>query len=351
MRVIVLWYISVVGSYAVADGSFLQMFQFPARITSLKGANVSMNCSFTLFDPIARLDVSWRRRNREGTLKPTAADNRTVVIPLEQTATELHLLNVDVQDAGVYYCSVTDWQQKVSSGNGTELIVHVPPAPVKITQQSHLTLLCTTVGFFPKEFNVTWYENETEIMSGINTTIQQNKEGLYQVSSYLSPVQNALMYTCEVSHVSLKVPAIDSYTVLYQADTGTFPKELVGGCAVAGLLLLLLVTVVIHCKLDTMKGTGITPVNSRDNSQFEEQRIQGGELGLLSYAALNFRQYKRSRKNRQKEDRTLYAQIKQGTDANLIYVSLDMTDLPKTATREDTTNMKINKPNRGSRIA
>ncbi|XP_060693843.1 tyrosine-protein phosphatase non-receptor type substrate 1-like isoform X2 [Hemiscyllium ocellatum] len=314
MRVIVLWYISVVGSYAVADGSFLQMFQFPARITSLKGANVSMNCSFTLFDPIARLDVSWRRRNREGTLKPTAADNRTVVIPLEQTATELHLLNVDVQDAGVYYCSVTDWQQKVSSGNGTELIVHVPPAPVKITQQSHLTLLCTTVGFFPKEFNVTWYENETEIMSGINTTIQQNKEGLYQVSSYLSPVQNALMYTCEVSHVSLKVPAIDSYTVLYQ-------------------------------------GTGITPVNSRDNSQFEEQRIQGGELGLLSYAALNFRQYKRSRKNRQKEDRTLYAQIKQGTDANLIYVSLDMTDLPKTATREDTTNMKINKPNRGSRIA
>ncbi|XP_043563379.1 HLA class II histocompatibility antigen, DR beta 5 chain-like [Chiloscyllium plagiosum] len=154
---------------------------------------------------------------------------------------------------------------------GHEKTLVVPPAPVKITQQSHFTLLCTTVGFFPKEFNITWYENKMEIMFGINTTIQQNKEGLYQVSSYLSPVQNALMYTCEVSHVSLKVPAIDSYTVLDQADTGTFPKELVAGCAVAGLLLLMLVTVVIPCKLDTIKGTGITPVNSRDNSQFEEQ--------------------------------------------------------------------------------
>ncbi|XP_043540828.1 natural cytotoxicity triggering receptor 3-like, partial [Chiloscyllium plagiosum] len=121
---IVLWYISVIGIYTVADGSFLQMFQFPARITSLKGENVSMNCTYTLFDPKARLDVSWWRRNQDGTYKPSAEDNRTVVIPLEQTAAELHLLNVDFQDAGVYYCSVADWKQKVSSGNGTELIVY-----------------------------------------------------------------------------------------------------------------------------------------------------------------------------------------------------------------------------------
>ncbi|XP_078399065.1 natural cytotoxicity triggering receptor 3 ligand 1-like [Cetorhinus maximus] len=205
-----------IGLCTVTEGSSLSVRQLPIRVTAVKRTNVSIYCSIPLFDHNTWVDVYWRRDGQEGILDLTA-DTTKIMTPFRQGSAELRLLKVNFQDSGVYYCSARV-NGKISNGNGTELIVYVPPTPVKITRVSStfLTLLCTTAGFFPKEFNLTWYKNNIEITSGMKITEIQNEGGLYQVSSLLNLPEAGSAYTCQVSHISLENPANDSYMVRSQ---------------------------------------------------------------------------------------------------------------------------------------
>uniref|UniRef100_A0A4W3H4M5 Ig-like domain-containing protein n=1 Tax=Callorhinchus milii TaxID=7868 RepID=A0A4W3H4M5_CALMI len=82
---------------------------------------------------------------------------------------------------------------------------------------ANLTLVCETDGFYPDNLNLTWYKNGTEMATGVNTTIQQISNGLYEASSSveeIEAVQNGVVYTCQVSHLSLQTPVIANYTVV-----------------------------------------------------------------------------------------------------------------------------------------
>ncbi|XP_067853510.1 H-2 class I histocompatibility antigen, alpha chain-like isoform X2 [Heptranchias perlo] len=242
----VLRYLSAVAIICtVINGTALTVTQLPARLTPVKGTNVSMYCSVPRFDHNAMVDVYWRRSGQDGILD-SSADKRKTFKPLKKGSAEFHLLNVGFQDSGIYYCSMRDWRGKISNGNGTELIVHVPPTPVKITRllSPSLTLLCTTAAFFPEEFNLTWYQNGSEIKSGINTVQTRSEEGLYQVFSSLISVQSGTVYICRVSHASLPAPADDSYTVRDPASTDRFPT--LNFCRfLLGLMVILLGTTII----------------------------------------------------------------------------------------------------------
>ncbi|XP_043563377.1 uncharacterized protein LOC122558644 [Chiloscyllium plagiosum] len=173
-----------------------------------------MYCSIPLFDRKLSVDVSWRKDGQTKTLDPTA-DERKIMLPFKQASAEFHLLNVSFRDSGIYYCSISVFGRKTFNGNGTKLIVHVPPTPLKITRldSPFLALLCTTAGFFPGQFELVWYKNFSEITSGISIRKILNEEGLFQVSSELSLPERGSVYTCQVSHVALGVPANISYTV------------------------------------------------------------------------------------------------------------------------------------------
>ncbi|XP_067905923.1 tapasin-related protein-like isoform X2 [Heterodontus francisci] len=331
------------------DGTIFPVTQFPARVTPVKGTNVSICCTFSLFDRKAWVDVHWWREDQNETLNATTEKNK-IITSVKPGSAELHLVNVSFQDSGVYYCKARDWSGKISNGTGTELIVHVPPTPLKVTHLSSpsLALFCTTAGFFPGEFNLTWYKNGFQITSGINITESQNEEGLYQVSSSLSPVESESDYTCQVSHISLRVPANNSYTVRGQGDgDGILFYALVSGCVGSGLIILLLVIFVKRWKLERSEGTEI----SEDiPGQFEEQILRRGKAGSLSYAALRFSGHREAGKTRREKDRTVYAQTKQGTDVNLTYASLDFPCSYKMARRKqkrrgvEYSEIKINKP-------
>ncbi|XP_038662032.1 uncharacterized protein LOC119970986 isoform X2 [Scyliorhinus canicula] len=117
------WCFSVLGIvYGATGGTSLSVRQIPTLESPVKGANVSMYCSIPLFDHNTLVDVYWRRDSKEGTLQ-LSSDKRNIMIPFRQGSAELHLLNVSFQDSGVYYCSVRVFSKKVSSENGTELIV------------------------------------------------------------------------------------------------------------------------------------------------------------------------------------------------------------------------------------
>ncbi|XP_060679113.1 rano class II histocompatibility antigen, A beta chain-like [Hemiscyllium ocellatum] len=85
----------------------------------------------------------------------------------------------------------------------------MPPTPLKITRQysPFLALLCTTAGFFPGQFELVWYKNLSEITSGVNIRKMLNEEGLFHVSSELSLPEKGSVYTCQISHITLSVPA------------------------------------------------------------------------------------------------------------------------------------------------
>ncbi|XP_067853508.1 CD276 antigen homolog [Heptranchias perlo] len=348
----VLLYLAVLAIICtVINGTALTVLQIPARLTPVKGANVSIYCSFPLFDRNALVDVYWRRAGQDGILD-SSADKRKTFIPFKKGSAEFHLLNVGFQDSGIYYCSMRDWRGKISNGNGTELIVYVPPTPVKITRllSPSLTLLCTTAAFFPEECNLTWYQNGSEIKSGINTVATRSEEGLYQVSSSLISVQSNTVYICRVSHASLPTAANASYTVrdpVLANRNNTFLYSLVSGCAAGGLIILVLVILVKRCNFVR---TEDTEISEERPGHFEEQAVGGRKDGSPSYAAINFSGHRNIGKPRREEDRTVYAQTKQGTDCTLTYASLDRTGSQKMARRKQKENVaeyaaiRINKP-------
>ncbi|XP_067853492.1 natural cytotoxicity triggering receptor 3 ligand 1-like isoform X2 [Heptranchias perlo] len=335
--------------YTVINGTALTVTQFPARVTAVKGTNVSIYCFFALLDRNALVDVYWRRAGQDGILD-SSADKRKTFTPLKKESSEFHLLNVGFQESGVYYCSIRDWRGKISNGNGTDIIVYVPPTPVKITRlhSPSLTLLCTTAVFFPEELNLTWYQNGSKITSGINLVETRSEDGLYQVSSSLISEQSGTVYICEVSHASLPVPANASYTVRDPANgNSTFLYSLVSGCAAGGLIILVLVILVKRCNFVR---TEDTEISEERTGHFEEQAVGGREDGSPSYAAINFSGHRNIGKPRGEEDGTVYAQTKQGTDCTLTYASLDRTGSQKMARRKQKENVAeyaaiwINKP-------
>ncbi|XP_038662031.1 tyrosine-protein phosphatase non-receptor type substrate 1-like isoform X1 [Scyliorhinus canicula] len=324
------WCFSVLGIvYGATGGTSLSVRQIPTLESPVKGANVSMYCSIPLFDHNTLVDVYWRRDSKEGTLQ-LSSDKRNIMIPFRQGSAELHLLNVSFQDSGVYYCSVRVFSKKVSSENGTELIVQVPPTPVKITLvPSHsLTLLCTTAGFFPEEFDLIWYRNNIIITSGMSTRELKNEEGLYQVSSSLTQLETNSFYSCGVSHSSLETPAYGNYTVRSRGNIhDKYLYLLVSGCLAGGLITVLLVILIMRWRSAKTEGSTIT-ANFQD--QFAEQIVRGEQM---SYVALNYSEVGKSVMPRRAIE-PAHVQTRKCPDVKLTYAAVDFTDSQKRTKRE-----------------
>ncbi|XP_038661931.1 natural cytotoxicity triggering receptor 3 ligand 1-like [Scyliorhinus canicula] len=216
--------------------------QFPKLLTVARGDNVSMFCAFTIYGDAP--EVSWWKRGAESLLEP---DDRKRFSPKKGRST-LEILNASITDSGMYYCKVKHQQVKIGDGGGSQLTVFVPPTPLKMVQIEEnsaisLKFECKTAAFYPEYFRISWQRDGVEILTGIETVKNETAEGLFEVSSSLKearPVPNGVVYTCLVSHISLKVPASVSYTVPQGAGTN-LPLIIgrVGG--ISAILLLIIV--------------------------------------------------------------------------------------------------------------
>ncbi|XP_038661933.1 natural cytotoxicity triggering receptor 3 ligand 1-like [Scyliorhinus canicula] len=190
--------------------------QFPKLLTVARGNNVSMFCTFSIYEDAP--EVSWWKRGAESLLEP---DNRKRFSPKKGRST-LEILNASITDSGMYYCKVKHQQVNIGDGSGSQLTVFVPPTPLKMlpieeNSATSLKFECKTAAFYPEYFRISWQRDGVEILTGIETVKNETAEGLFEVSSSLEdarPVLNGVVYTCLVSHISLKVPASVSYTVI-----------------------------------------------------------------------------------------------------------------------------------------
>ncbi|XP_067906052.1 tyrosine-protein phosphatase non-receptor type substrate 1-like [Heterodontus francisci] len=188
--------------------------QFPKFLKVVRGASVSMRCTFPLFQDTP--DVYWWKRGEESFLEPDSRKRFNV----KKGSSSFGVLNASVADSGMYYCKVKH-QESIGDGSGSQLTVYVPPTPLKIVpieriSATTLKLECKTAAFYPEHLGISWLRDGVEILSGIETVKNKSAEGLYEVSSFLEEVQTApekVVYTCLASHISLLVPASVSYIV------------------------------------------------------------------------------------------------------------------------------------------
>ncbi|XP_067906048.1 tapasin-related protein-like isoform X2 [Heterodontus francisci] len=196
--------------------------QIPPIKVALRGANITFYCTFPVFQEESDVKVQWWRHGDDEFLNDGEASNRQYKL-LKKGGAAIHLLNVSFKDSGRYYCSVYCRGGMFGNGTGSELLVAVPPTPLRIDlvesefrPSTSPILLCKTAKFYPEDLNVTWYKNNAKIVTGINTTKQQTRVGLYEISSTLKDTTlsySGATYSCQVSHVSLETPANVSYNL------------------------------------------------------------------------------------------------------------------------------------------
>ncbi|XP_067905823.1 tyrosine-protein phosphatase non-receptor type substrate 1-like isoform X3 [Heterodontus francisci] len=277
--------------------------QFPKFLKVVRGASVSMRCTFPLFQDTP--DVYWWKRGEGSFLEPDSRKRFNV----KKGSSSFDVLNASVADSGVYYCKVKH-QESIANGSGSQLTVYVPPTPLKIAavegiSTESLKLECKTAAFYPEHLEISWLRDGVEILSGIETVKNKSTEGLYEVSSFLEEVQpapNEVVYTCLASHVSLLVPASVSYTA--NRDIGNkFP--LIFGCAGGILAILLLIIILTRLKLKASDGS---KKNSEEAGQAKELTKQRSGENQLTYATLQLADSKKTSKPKQDKS-AVYAEV------------------------------------------
>uniref|UniRef100_A0A3P8S5U6 Ig-like domain-containing protein n=1 Tax=Amphiprion percula TaxID=161767 RepID=A0A3P8S5U6_AMPPE len=110
----------------------------------------------------------------------------------------LQLTGVTVQDEGIYQCYISTVNAPQISL--TNLTVYAPVQDVNI-QQVENRITCSSEGIYPQP-ELTWSTTPPSNINLLNsTTVQQNEQQLYSLSSslILSPNDTDLLYSCTIS--------------------------------------------------------------------------------------------------------------------------------------------------------
>ncbi|XP_072926677.1 natural cytotoxicity triggering receptor 3 ligand 1-like [Hemitrygon akajei] len=215
--------------------------QFPKDLHIFRGGNVSMFCRFPISQAIR--DVYWWKEGEKNFIEPDTRKHFNV----NKGRGTFVLLGATVTDIGTYYCQVLQQDQSIGNGSGTQLTVFASPIPLKIipiegTSPHSRRLECKTSAFYPEKIEISWRRNNEEIVTGLEIVKNKSEEGMYEASSFLEETEPAV-YTCFVSHATLTVPAAFSYVIKKDAD-----KILIIGCAVGGLVILVLTVILVTQK-------------------------------------------------------------------------------------------------------
>uniref|UniRef100_A0A4W3HMH6 Ig-like domain-containing protein n=1 Tax=Callorhinchus milii TaxID=7868 RepID=A0A4W3HMH6_CALMI len=266
MASVVFYCFSLVGMLStVVDGISVQVTQLPKHTTVIKGESITFYCAISYFEENSRTKVYWWKHGEREYLQ-TRPDARKIFDIEKGGSGFFQLLDVNLQDSGVYHCALALEGKIAKNGTGSNLTVCVPPTPLKIiprfTKRNasvSLTLVCQTAEYYPKNLILTWYNSVTEITTGINTTEQQNPGGLYVTSSSMEvaqPILRGAVYTCKVSHISLKASEIAEYKVqLPEHSEKGFDYWIVGYAVAALIFLVVLIIIGKRCKWMKWRGS------------------------------------------------------------------------------------------------
>ncbi|XP_043563380.1 tyrosine-protein phosphatase non-receptor type substrate 1-like [Chiloscyllium plagiosum] len=229
--------------------------QIPGNMTKTVGENVSFHCSIPLFQVGPAVNVTWWKQGDPHSLN-AEQDDRKVIGLQTKFSGFLQIINVSVQDRGMYYCTIVQQGKLFGNGKGSNLTVLVPPTPLNILSQQPgndpsvtLAVLCSTSPFYPRDISFTWYKDGSKTTTGISTVIRATDDRLHEAYSWLEETQAiraGTVYTCMVSHSTLQSSAAVSHIVTNGSPDCVSTKYLMISATVsAGLILLVLSLIMV----------------------------------------------------------------------------------------------------------
>ncbi|XP_067906078.1 tyrosine-protein phosphatase non-receptor type substrate 1-like isoform X1 [Heterodontus francisci] len=339
---VVLQCLSVLGIIFTACGeTSVKVNQYPESTSTNPGRNVSFRCTLPMFQDGPAVNVYWWKEGDNQYLS-TGQDDRKLISVKTGFKAVLWIINVSVQDAGAYYCTVTHRGKIVGNGTGSNLVVTAPPTPLKIKSQQpekdssvSLTVVCVTSPFYPESISFTWYKDGNKTTTGISNVVEPNTDGLYEASSQLQETQFVLsgtVYSCLVSHSTLQISAMATYTVTYHSTGGENNHYLLISASAGGVVVLLVIGLIIAKRCVAKKNNGVKNDGERANSP-EQQTMQGTADVMAPYAELEIMNPLKTPRPKHQE-RTAHVQVgtKQRTpDNKLTYAAVSMAGSKKTS--------------------
>ncbi|XP_068179795.1 uncharacterized protein [Antennarius striatus] len=136
----------------------------------MRGETATLSCHFKVES--LKYGVQWFKMKPEKQL--IANSSKQIVVKKNQTSS-LVIAEVTREDSGWYYCEVNVLQKDPEWGNGTELVVLVPPSTPKMylqipgdPQNGQWVLLCLTWGFHPSKLTLTWTYRSAAVTAAID---------------------------------------------------------------------------------------------------------------------------------------------------------------------------------------
>ncbi|KAM9455392.1 uncharacterized protein Hap1MRO34_019146 isoform 4-T4 [Clarias gariepinus] len=235
-----------------------------------QGLSTTINCypkqdcflinrnQFTAFTIVLRRNSSlcaYFYFNKSWTKQMCKDNIRLVWIP-ETEEISFDLLNVQINHSGIYTCTVDEY---IPPPTRCVLIqrtfIHVVASPsVSVAcirgSDGAPTMLCAAEGFYPADLKQSWL-TDGEYISYLNTSLtptydenltsfhasrnySKNRDGSYDVTSYLHPSRTITVYYCWVNHSGLSKPILVNIssaqcTERKEAFTGLFVRYMVVG--------------------------------------------------------------------------------------------------------------------------
>ncbi|XP_043938301.1 tyrosine-protein phosphatase non-receptor type substrate 1-like [Protopterus annectens] len=131
--------------------------------------------------------------------------------------------NITLEDAGTYYCVKFKPNRDTAGqvGSGTQLYVNRHPSPPSISGptervrfNTNVTFNCKSERFYPPEVNVTWWENEIELLGSKSEVSFDYGSMVYQVQSNITVVARInTPVTCKINHALLDQPINSTFRI------------------------------------------------------------------------------------------------------------------------------------------
>ncbi|XP_062445377.1 tyrosine-protein phosphatase non-receptor type substrate 1-like [Rhea pennata] len=202
--------------------------QQPQReVTVSVGQTLTLNC--TVSEATVVGPVKWLKA--EDKVNRTVYEDKgsfsrvTRVVNQSNTDYSIRISNVQIEDAGTYYCVKFQKgeQDKVyMSGQGTNVLVHASPASMAMSGPEHrvapgssVRFTCTAAGFFPKDITVKWLKNgapltapQPQVTAG---QTNYNMSSTAEVTLEAADIRSWL--SCVVEHSTLTAPLVKTYNL------------------------------------------------------------------------------------------------------------------------------------------
>ncbi|XP_077913209.1 signal-regulatory protein beta-1-like isoform X1 [Halichoerus grypus] len=216
----------LLGLTGVAGEAELQVIQPEESVSVAAGQTATLRCTLISLLPLG--PVEWFRGSgpaRElifsfrGGHYPRVT-NVADTTRRNSTDFSIRISNITPADAGTYYCvkfqkGTPDVEFK--SGPGTRMFVRAKPSLPEVSGPSNrdspgqrVNLTCTSTGFFPKNIQLKWLENDVELPAFQTLVFLPRDAGSYTIVSTvlvtldLSSLHSQL--TCQVAHSTLQSP-------------------------------------------------------------------------------------------------------------------------------------------------